>query len=200
MTINERIRQLRKEHLKMSQTEFADLIGMKQTSVSSFERVGATVTNQTIISICNAIPSLNVEWLRTGATPMFIQPDTFSLDRFITEHGATELEREIVKTYFELPEDVRQIVMEHFRKRFFGGGAAVPAMTPVVENREENPDVGQLSPEEIEERVSAYRELLKREQRMRRQYATERLLLGVDLDGSTNLSETGAKATSENAG
>ena len=62
MTINERIRLLRKEYLKMNQTDFASLLGMKQTSVSSFEKPGATVTDQTLKAICLAVDNLNEEW------------------------------------------------------------------------------------------------------------------------------------------
>ena len=72
MTINERIRYLRKDQLKLSQTDFASFIGMKQTSVSYFEKNGATVTDQTIRSICLAIDGLNEDWLRTGNGDMFI--------------------------------------------------------------------------------------------------------------------------------
>lgn len=115
MTINERIRALRKEHLKLSQTEFALLIGMKQTSVSSFEKPGATVTDQTIKSICFAVEGLNEEWLRTGNGDMIIEPETFSLDDFAAQHNASEIDLLIAKTYFELPADVRSLLIERFR-------------------------------------------------------------------------------------
>ena len=73
MTINERIRYLRKERLNLSQTEFAELLGMKQTSVSSFEKQGATVTEQTIKSILFAVDGLSEEWLRFGSGDVFIK-------------------------------------------------------------------------------------------------------------------------------
>ena len=139
MTINERIRALRKDHLKMNQTEFALLIGMKQTSVSSFEKPGATVTDQTIKSICLAVDNLNEEWLRTGDGEMIIEPETFSLDEFVKQHNATEIDLQIVKTYFELPEDVRALLIERFRN-IFASPAAAPAASPeemTVEDAEE---------------------------------------------------------------
>lgn len=117
MTINERIRHLRKDHLKLNQTEFAKLIGMKQTSVSTFEQIGASVTEQTIKGICNAVKGLNGDWLRDGRGEMFVEPDTFSLDEFMKERGASELELLAIKAYFELPSETRRDLIDHFKTR-----------------------------------------------------------------------------------
>lgn len=135
MTINERIRTLRKDHLKLNQTDFALLIGMKQTSVSSFEKPGATVTDQTIKSICLAVDGLNEEWLRTGDGDMIIEPETFSLDEFVKQHGGTEIDLQIVKTYFELPPEVRTLLIERFRS-VLAGPAAAPAAAPAASPEE----------------------------------------------------------------
>ena len=74
LTINERIRNLRKDQLHLNQTEFAELLGMKQTSVSSFEKQGATVTEQTIKSICREF-NVNESWLRDGTGDIFVKLD-----------------------------------------------------------------------------------------------------------------------------
>lgn len=134
MTINERIRVLRKEHLKLNQTEFALLLGMKQTSVSSFEKPGATVTDQTIKSICLAVNGLNEEWLRTGNGDMIVESDVFSLDDFVKQRGATEIELQIMKTFFELPLDTRQMLIEHFRN----GLASAPAANKTTKDAQDN--------------------------------------------------------------
>ena len=116
LTINERIRWFRKDHLRISQAEFAQVIGMKQTSVSTFERNGASVSDQIVRSICMGF-SVNEAWLRTGEGEMLEQPETFSLDQYLKERGCTALEMEIVKAYFELDMDTRQKVFDHFRAR-----------------------------------------------------------------------------------
>ena len=113
MTINERIRWFRKDHLRISQAEFAQVIGMKQTSVSTFERNGASVSDQIVRSICMGF-SVNEAWLRTGEGEMLEQPETFSLDQYLKENGCTALEMEIVKAYFELDFDTRQKIFESF--------------------------------------------------------------------------------------
>ena len=114
MTINERIKHLRKDVLRLSQTEFATKLGMKQTGVSGFEQTGATVTDQTLKTICPAF-NLREERLLNGTEPPLQDPDTLCLDDFAKEHGATDLELEILKAYFRLPEDVRKLVIDGFK-------------------------------------------------------------------------------------
>ncbi len=129
MTINERIRYLRKDVLKMNQTDFAKKIGMKQTSVSSFEKQGATVTEQTLKSICMSVQNLNEDWLRNGTEPMYIQTPTFSLDNFVRQHGGTDLEIDIMKAYFELEPDTRAMLIQHFKEHLTASRAEPSEMT-----------------------------------------------------------------------
>ena len=114
MSIHERIRYLRKDVLGMNQTEFAERLGLKQGSFSSIESGSSTVTDRTIKAICMVF-NVREEWLRTGEGEMYSSAELFSLDRFVAERGATELELAIVKAYFELDPAIRQAVLEHFR-------------------------------------------------------------------------------------
>lgn len=117
MTINERIKYLRKEILKLNQKKFADKIGMKQTSVSTFEQNGATVTEQTKTIICT-IYNISKKWLDFGIEPIFNESKNFELDKFAKSKGATELEIEILKAYFDLDKDIRKDVIQHFVNHF----------------------------------------------------------------------------------
>lgn len=114
MTINERMRYFRKDVLHMNQTDFANSIGMKQTGVSYMERDGSTVTDQVIKATCS-VHGIREEWLRTGEEPMRSKPETFNLDKFAKERGASDLELRVVKAYFELDPDVRKMLIEHFK-------------------------------------------------------------------------------------
>lgn len=116
MSIHERIRYLRKDVLGMNQTEFAERLGLKQGSFSSIESGSSTVTDRTIKAICMVF-NVREEWLRTGEGEMYSSAELFSLDRFVAERGATELELAIVKAYFELDPAIRQAVLEHFKGR-----------------------------------------------------------------------------------
>lgn len=113
MSINERIKYFRKEILRINQTEFAAKLGMKQTSISTLEHEGATITEPTLHAICLAF-HLNEEWLRNGTEPMYTPEAAFSLDNFLKESNATDLEIQIMKAYFSLDPKIRKVALEHF--------------------------------------------------------------------------------------
>jgi transcriptional regulator with XRE-family HTH domain len=115
--LDSRIRNVRKE-LKMSQKEFAERMGVSQGTVSWSEQPDKNVPDSTIKSICT-IFNVNENYLLYDESPMFIEPDTFSLDNFIVERGGTDLEKEIIKTYFELDPEVRKAIFNHFKNKFF---------------------------------------------------------------------------------
>lgn len=117
MSINERIKEVRK-YFKLSQKEIADKIGMSQNAISWSEKSGNNVPDSTVKSICTAL-NVSEEYLRYGVEPMIIEPDNFSLDKFIHERGGTDLEKEIIKTYFELDPEVRKAIFDHFKNKFF---------------------------------------------------------------------------------
>ena len=116
MTINERIRHLRKDELDLTQAEFASKLGLKQAGVSAIERDSVAVTDRTVKAICMVF-NVREEWLRTGEGEVYSPEPVFSLDRFVAERGATELELAIVKAYFELDPATRRTVLEHFKAR-----------------------------------------------------------------------------------
>lgn len=113
MTINERIKFLRKEK-GLTQKTLASTLGITQSGVSFLEQEGSSVSDQTIKLICTVF-GVREEWLRAGEGEMYSSAELFSLDRFVAERGASELELAIVKAYFELDPAIRQAVLEHFR-------------------------------------------------------------------------------------
>lgn len=116
MTLNERLRYFRKEVLGMNQRQFASALGMAQTSVSAFEADGGGVSDRVLKTICTMF-NVREEWLRAGEGEMYSPEPVFSLDRFVAERGASELELAIVKAYFELDPATRRTVLEHFKAR-----------------------------------------------------------------------------------
>lgn len=115
MTVNERIKKVRKEK-GMNQKQFAALLGVTQSGVSYMEQSGSNVSDSSIKSICTMC-NLNEDWLRNGTEPMYIPESTFSLDKFVKDHGGTELELEAMKAYFELDPDIRKMLVKHFKER-----------------------------------------------------------------------------------
>ena len=54
------------------------------------------------------------------------EPDKFSLDKFIKAKGATELELEILKAYFELDIEIRKKAINYFKKKISNTSNATP--------------------------------------------------------------------------
>ena len=129
MEMHERIRKLRKEHLDMSQTEFGKRLGVSRSVINNIELDLLARPDQKLSLIklmCNEF-GVSEEWLLNGNGPMFVEPDTFSLDQFVKDHGGTELELEIIKTYLEIDPEIRRKLVEHFRRRL---GKTDPPDTP----------------------------------------------------------------------
>ena len=136
MEVYERIRELRKKKLHLSQTEFGKRLGVSRDVIKNIELNALARPDQKLSLmklICKEF-SVNEEWLLNGVEPIFIEPDTFSLDEYIEKRGGTDLEIEIVKTYFELDPETRKLLVQHFKNHFM---QAAPAAAPSEKDPEE---------------------------------------------------------------
>lgn len=130
METYERIKELRKNHLHLSQTEFGERLGVSRSVIKNIE-LNALARPEHKLSLLKLICSefnVNEEWLLNGTEPMFSEPEAFALDDFAKSKGATALELEIIKTYFELDPEIRKAAMEHFRRRLISAVAADPSL------------------------------------------------------------------------
>ena len=116
MEMHDRIRDLRKNYLHMSQAAFGSKLGVNRDVINNIEnnRLAKPEQKLSLIKLMCKEFSVNEEWLLHGSMPMFVTPETFSLDQYLKERGCTALEMEIVKAYFELDMDTRQKVFEVF--------------------------------------------------------------------------------------
>ena len=139
MEMHERIKDLRKNHLKLSQEAFGQRLGVSRSVINNIERNVLARPDQKlslIKLICKEF-SVNENWLLDGAEPMFVQPQSFSLDEFVKQHGASQLELDIVKAYFELEPDLRRLLVQHFKDRISADETAAPQEAePTVEQLE----------------------------------------------------------------
>lgn len=72
MTINERVRELRKKHLNnMTLEQFGERIGLKKSALSHLENGNANLTDQTRRSICREF-NVNEDWLLNGTGEPFV--------------------------------------------------------------------------------------------------------------------------------
>ena len=120
MELHERIKELRKNYLHMSQTDFGERLGVSRSVINNIERNVLARPDQKLSLmklICSEF-NVNEEWLLNGTEPMFVRPDTFSLDQFVRDHQGTDLEIEIMKAYFELDPDIRKLFLTTSRPGF----------------------------------------------------------------------------------
>lgn len=120
-TMQERIALLIEES-GMTKTAFAQKLNITQPYVSKLLKTGSP-SDRLIEDICEKF-EISEEWLRNGTEPMRIQPETFSLDEFAVQHNATDLEKEIIKTYFEIDPAIRRQILNHFKENLMGAGGA----------------------------------------------------------------------------
>ena len=113
MDINERIKFLRNT-LGLSQESFGKTILLERSTISLIERHQRNVTDRIVNDVCREF-NVSEEWLRYGTGEMLVEPDTFSLDEYLKQQGATELEMEIIKGYFNIPKEIRGTVLEYFK-------------------------------------------------------------------------------------
>lgn len=116
MEMHDRIRELRKNHLNLSQEAFGERLGVSRSVINNIERNALARPEQKLSLIRLMCKEFNVreEWILNGTEPMLVQPDTFSLDAFIKEQGMSDLELRILKRYFALDAKIRQDALAYF--------------------------------------------------------------------------------------
>lgn len=113
--IKERVLLILKE-CNLNKTEFANKLNITQSYVSRLVNKGVIPSDRLIEDICEKF-GVNEDWFRYGKGPMKKLPKTFSLDEFVKSKGATDLELDIVKAYFDIEPDTRKMLVEHFKER-----------------------------------------------------------------------------------
>lgn len=113
--MNERIRLVR-EAEGLSRAAFGQRLGLSGDVINNLERGRVDIKDHIVKLICSEY-NVQESWLRTGEGEMYCKNELFSLDQFAKERGATQLELEVVKAYFDLDPNIRRTVVEHFKKR-----------------------------------------------------------------------------------
>ena len=125
MTQGDRIKDIRK-HFKLTMEKFGNKLGVTKMTISRLESGSNNLTEQMTKSICREF-NVNEDWLRTGDGEMFAPTDEFNLNDYMKSRGATDLEMELMRAYFDLDEDVRKEIMEHFVTKFSKAAQKNPA-------------------------------------------------------------------------
>lgn len=130
METYERIRELRKKHLNMSMESFGQKLGVSRDMIANIElnRLARPDQKMSLYKLICSTFNVREEWLLDGIEPMYIEPDSFSLDDYIKARGAEKLELEIVKAYFDLDPEIRKVAVSQFRSRLASAVAEDPAL------------------------------------------------------------------------
>ena len=130
METYERIRELRKKHLNMSMESFGQKLGVSRDMIANIElnRLARPDQKMSLYKLICSTFNVREDWLLDGIEPMYIEPDSFSLDDYIKARGAEKLELEIVKAYFDLDPEIRKAAVSQFRSRLASAVAEDPAL------------------------------------------------------------------------
>lgn len=143
MEIYERIRYLRKEVLHMTMEEFGQQICVSRDVINNIERNRLAHFEQKLylIKLMALVFNVREEWLLTGDEPMQWPPPFFTFDNHLRLHHATDIEKALVKAYFNVSDEARQELMEQFYLAVLDvHDAREPNYTPPYDEADTTPD------------------------------------------------------------
>ena len=153
--MNGRIREVRKA-LHLTQTQFANRIGLKQSYITQAETGVKGVSNQTILSICREF-HVSEAWLRTGEGEMFADSRSEdAISQFLDNVSRSEpndIRRRLVSVLARLSDDQWTMLAQ----------IADDLVAESAKRQEQ--DAEARWKREIDEKVAAYRQELEREKR-----------------------------------
>ncbi|KIU07855.1 transcriptional regulator with XRE-family HTH domain [Clostridium butyricum] len=165
MDMHERIKKIRNDQ-NLTQNEFAQRLGVTRSVISNIElnRLAKPEQKTSLIKLISKEFSINEEWLLNGTGSEKIESDTFSLDEYIKSKGATQLELDLIKSYFEIPEDLRNSIMNSFKH----------SVLKQMRNTEEAATTESSELNDIDYEVESYRKELEAEQKGQISSASEK--------------------------
>ena len=115
MKINERIKYLRKDLLKLTQTDFGEKLGIGKSAISHIESGTSLVTEQNMKLICKEF-HVNYLWLKEGEGEVFSTVEKSLIDRLTDEYELNPVQRRIIEQVITLSDDE----INCFTEKFFG--------------------------------------------------------------------------------
>lgn len=131
--MNERIKQIRRE-LGLTQTEFAERIGLKQNSIALIESGKRNISDQAVLSICREY-GINEEWLRTGLGNQKCESIN-PIDKLADRYTLSGFDKVFIEKYVNLAPSKRKIVMDFI----MDVASSIPSDSSISANKYENMD------------------------------------------------------------
>lgn len=116
MEMHERIKELRKEYLHLSQTEFGERLGVSRSVINNIERNALARPDQklSLIKLMCSVFDVNEEWIVNGTEPMFVETPSSTMEQLKKEFGLDDFSYNLVYQYLKLDADQRQAVRDFF--------------------------------------------------------------------------------------
>lgn len=111
--MNERLKELRKEHLHLTLEKFGESLGVKNSAISKLENGRTNLTDQMILAICRTY-NVNEEWLRNGTGPVFKDvPEEDESALALAEVADDPVIMALLKEYVKLDKTLRNSFKEY---------------------------------------------------------------------------------------
>ena len=107
--MHKRLKKLRRT-LDLTQSAFADRIGMKQNTIATYEMGRNVPSDQSIRSICREF-NVNEEWLRYGTGEMFLPDVSDELEALVKRYGLSSADQVLIEKYVNLKEGSRETII-----------------------------------------------------------------------------------------
>ena len=116
MEMHERIKELRKEYLHLSQTEFGERLGVSRSVINNIERNALARPDQklSLIKLMCSVFDVNEEWIVNGTEPMFVETPSSTMEQLKKEFGLDDFSYNLVYQYLKLDTEQRQTVRDFF--------------------------------------------------------------------------------------
>lgn len=154
MEIYERVRYLRKDHLKMSQEKFGAALGVNRDVIKNIELnllVRPEQKEPLYKLICKTF-NVSPEWLTTGQGDMYVESREAYFDNLAEQYGLGFYARKVLDFYGSL-DDERKNTLELIMKEFVYTMIEAEAQTPA--NSEDAPPLSVV--DSTIERLDIYR-------------------------------------------
>lgn len=115
MTINERVREIRKSQ-NLTLEAFGTHIGVGKTAISKIENGKGGLTEQAKKSICREF-NVNYDWLEYGTGEMYSNLPKTILGDLCMVYGCDEDDEKLLQAYLEADPDMRAAIKQ-FMKNF----------------------------------------------------------------------------------
>ncbi len=119
MSVGKRIKELRKDHLHLNQTDFGAPLGLTYSAIGGYEKEIRGVSDATILSICREY-GVREEWLRDGTGDVFASgqvPSTI-VSNLAQEYDLDLMDQNLIAEYLKLDKQSREVLKGYIRRVF----------------------------------------------------------------------------------